>query len=74
MDVYYRKNHLHLQDVTQFPPPPLLFLMCTSLDLSTDPSPCIQFLQYWWEMIRWHEVKRGKDVFMWQTHDFANLS
>lgn len=39
-----------------------------------EPYAPYQFLQYWWEMIRWHEVKRGKDVFMWQTHDFANLS
>ncbi|CAM9701062.1 unnamed protein product [Ascophyllum nodosum] len=30
-----------------------------------------QFLQYWYEMIVWHERKRGKEVHLWDASDFS---
>ncbi|CAM9547081.1 unnamed protein product [Laminaria digitata] len=30
-----------------------------------------QFLQYWYEMVVWHEKKRGLPVHLWDVNDFA---
>lgn len=30
-----------------------------------------QFLQYWYEMIVWHEKKRGQEVHLWDANDFS---
>ena len=31
-----------------------------------------QFLQYWHEMIKWHEKKRGQPRHLWDASDFAS--
>eukprot|EP00903_Cladosiphon_okamuranus_P016401 g15123.t1 len=35
-----------------------------------EPYAPYQFLQYWYEMIEWHEKKRGLAVHMWEARDF----
>ena len=57
----------HSSSCTSFPPLPYPppFIPLTYLSL------VFQFLQYWYEMVVWHEKKRGLPVHLWDVNDFA---